>query len=147
MWPLRELSGSCSMLLAGRFLLKKPNCWTRRKVSFSQKIGVISVKIIQHGYQSIALKKIYNFAFSSNKIKWRNSVRNCQKPAAVVSAIFWRFVVFRHFRPNASSDQNGLKRLLIEHFKSYWLMSNLIKFTKKWESYFDFFRKYGVHFG
>ena len=91
MWPLRESSSSSSMLLGGgRFLLKKPNCWTRRKVIFFQMIGEMLGKIQHSCYQSTALAELSTLLLVPWKLneefskKLPKSGGGCQRHLSVI---------------------------------------------------------------
>jgi len=58
-----------------------------------------------------------------------------------------RFVFFVDFNLKISSDRFGVKRYLIERFKSYRLMCLTIKFVQKQKSYLSFNEVTASNFG
>jgi hypothetical protein len=87
-----------------------------------------------NGYPSIARGQVYKFAFVSEEI--RPSGRS--RTHAGVDVWRWPGPVGVNFRPNASSNQIGVKRLLIERFKIYRTLFISFKSVKNWPSSLNF---------
>ena len=78
-------------------------------------------------HQSIALDELYIFAFQLNSIGLSVRLENHEndRGSETLSRIFGTLP------SNAWSDQLGVKRYLIEHSKSYRLISKTFKFVEK----------------